>query len=394
MGLSLWASYHWSMATTTGVRLSPGIMGRLRLAAQGLLGPGFESVPEAVRTMTAMQAQDLQAALWAVGQRVPGARVDDVRGALDRAEIVRSWPMRGTLHVMAPEDLKWVLAITSDRLIRGMAGRHRELEIDARDVEASRDAALELVQGRSATRQQLFVAFEAAGQSTAGQRGIHLLAMLCQRAWLVQGPLAGNQQLIKAFDEWIPKSRELDRAEGIAELLLRYMLSHGPATERDFAWWSNTPLTEVRAALALVKDQLVGLEFDGATYWLSPATAALLGDGVPGQRTVLALPGFDEFLLGYTDRSLVLAPADADKVVPGGNGVFKKTIVSGGQVIGTWTRAGTSKAGTSKTVAGKTGSGKTGAVVPEPFDTVNGLRPAAQKSFELQAAKYLRFLEG
>ncbi|WP_091563346.1 winged helix DNA-binding domain-containing protein [Arthrobacter sp. ok362] len=363
-------------------------MGRLRLAAQGLLGPGFETVPEAARAMTAMQAQDLSAVLWAVGQRVPGARVDDVRGALDRAEVVRSWPMRGTLHVLAPEDLKWMLAITSDRLIRGMAGRHRELEIDARDVEASREAALELVQGGgSATRQQLFAAFEAAGQSTAGQRGIHLLGMLCQRAWLVLGPTAGSQQLIKAFDEWIPKSRELDRAEGIAELLLRYMLSHGPATERDFAWWSNTPVTEVRTALALVKDQLVGLEFEGATYWLSPATAALLEDGVPGQRTVLALPGFDEFLLGYTDRSLVLPPEHADKIVPGGNGVFKKTIVSGGQVIGTWARAGIGKTGT-----GKTGTGKAAGVVPEPFDAVNGLRPAAQKSLELQAAKYRRFL--
>lgn len=380
MCLLLWASYHGSMATTSGIRLSPGIIGRLRLASQGLLGDGFESVPEAVRTMTAMQAQDLQAALWAVGQRVPGARVGDVRGALDRAEIVRSWPMRGTLHVLAPEDLKWMLSITSDRLIRGMAGRHRELGIAARDVEASRDAALELVQGgRSATRQQLFAAFEAAGQSTAGQRGIHLLGMLCQRAWLVQGPLEGNQQLIKAFDEWIPKSRELDRAEGIAELLLRYMLSHGPATERDFAWWSNTPLTEVRTALARVRDQLVGLEFGGATYWLSPSTAALLEDAVPGQRTVLALPGFDEFLLGYTDRSLVLPPEHAEKIVPGGNGMFKKTIVSGGQVVGTWARAG---------------AGRAAAVVPEPFDTVNGLRPAAQKSFELQAAKYLKFLGG
>ena len=109
--------------------------------------------------MTAMQAQDLQAALWAVGQRVPGSRVDDVRGALDRAEIVRSWPMRGTLHVLAPEDLKWMLAITSDRLIRGMAGRHRELEIDARGRGSQpRTQPCELVSRRSrpATRQQLF----------------------------------------------------------------------------------------------------------------------------------------------------------------------------------------------------------------------------------------------
>ena len=98
---------------------------------------------------------------------------------------------------------------------------------------------------------------------------------------------------------------------------------------------------------------------------------------MPGQRTVLALPGFDEFLLGYADRSLVLPPEHADKIVPGGNGMFKKTIVAGGGVIGTW--------------AGPPG-GRGAGVVPEPFDPVNGLRPAAQKSFELQAAKYRRFL--
>ncbi len=119
------------------------------------------------------------------------------------------------------------------------------------------------------------------------------------------------------------------------------------------------------------------LEFAGTSYWLSPATAALLDDGVPGQRTVLALPGFDEFLLGYADRSVVLAPEHAEKIVPGGNGMFKKTIVAGGTVIGTWARA-----------PGGRGDG----VVPEPFDAVNGLRPAAQKSFELQAAKYRRFV--
>ena len=359
-------------------RVTRHVIGRLRLAAQGLLAPDFDSVPDAVRWMTAMQAQDLQAALWAVGLRVRRAGVDTVRSALDEGLVVRSWAMRGTLHLLAPEDLRWILDITADRLIRGMGGRHRELGIDARDVDVARETALELVSGGgAATRQQLFEAFEAAGQSTAGQRGIHLLGVLCQRAWLVQGPLTGNQQLLKAFDEWIPKSRELDRAEGIAELVLRYMLSHGPATERDFAWWSNTPVTEVRSALAKVKDQLAELESEGTSYWMAPATAALLDDGVPGQRSLLILPGFDEFLLGYTDRSLVLPPEHAQKVVPGGNGMFKKTIVAGGEVIGTWARKGT---------------GRTAAVVPVPFDTVNGLRPAAQKSFELQAARYLKFV--
>ena len=222
------------MAAVTGIRrLGPGIIGRLRLAAQGLLGPGFQSVPDAVRGMTAMQAQDLQAVLWAVGQRVPGSRAEDVRGALDRAEIVRSWPMRGTLHVLAPEDLKWMLAITSDRLIQGLARRHRELEITAADVDAAAATALQLVSGGAASRAELFQAFERAGQSTAGQRGIHLLGILCQRGLLVQGPLAGNQQLVVAFGDWITHSRTLDRSDGIAEWLLRYFRSHGPATERD-----------------------------------------------------------------------------------------------------------------------------------------------------------------
>ena len=366
------------MTATVRARLSRGILGRLRLASQGLAGSGFRSVAAAVRWMTAMQAQDLQAALWAVGQRVPGSRVVDVRSALDRGEIVRSWPMRGTLHLLAPEDLKWMLAITSERLIRGMAGRHRELDISAPDIDAATDTALQLVAGgAAASRAELFQAFDQVGQSTAGPRGIHLLGILCQRGLLVQGPLAGNQQLVVAFDDWITGSRTLDRAEGISEWLLRYLRSHGPATERDFSWWSGIPLTEVRAALARVKDELVELKFEGTSYWLSPETAALLDEGVPGGRLVLALPGFDEFLLGYTDRSLVLPPEHANKIVPGGNGVFRKTIVAAGQVVGTWDVSR---------------NGGAAVIVPEPFDDVNGLRPAAQKSFELQAAKYRRFL--
>ncbi len=366
------------MAAVVRARLDRGVMGRLRLASQGLSGPGFGSVPAAVRSMTAMQAQDLQASLWAVGQRVRGSRVSDVRAALDAGEVVRSWPMRGTLHLLAPEDLRWVLDITSGRLIKGLAGRHRELGISAADIDAAAEAALLRVSGGpAASRAELFRAFEQSGQPTAGQRGIHLLGILCQLGLLVQGPLAGNQQLMVAFDDWIKDSRRLGREEGIAEWLLRYLCSHGPATERDFAWWSGIPVTETRAALAAVREKLVELEFEGTTYWLSPQSAALLDGGVPGQRSVLALPAFDEFLLGYTDRSIALPAEHADKIVPGGNGVFKKTIVAGGTVVGTWTAPG---------------NGRGGAVIPEPFDDVNGLRPAARKSFELQAAKYRRFL--
>ncbi|MFF1828921.1 winged helix DNA-binding domain-containing protein [Paenarthrobacter sp. NPDC058040] len=376
--------------SSSTLSVPPQVMGRLRMVSQGLLGGGFPSVPDAVRWMTATQAQDLGHALWAVGQRVPGIAASHVRAALDAGTIVRSWPMRGTLHLLAPEDLRWILAITRPRLMKSLTARHRELGITADDVGHARDIALKTMDtlknsegSTGASREQLFEAFEEAGQITKAQRGIHLLGSLCQEAWLVQGPMAGTngrvgvQQLFVPFDEWIKESRDLDRAEGIAELLLRYIRSHGPATIRDFAWWSQVPLAEARKALGTVQEQMVELAFDGTSYWLSPETAAMLDAGVPGSRSLLALPGFDQYLLGYQDRSLVLDPGHAELVVPGRNGVFKRIIVSGGSVVGTWARAG---------------NGKAADVVPEPF---NGqLGPAAARSFQAQGRAFAKFMAG
>lgn len=354
------------------------LMGRLRLASQGLAGGSAGSVPELVRWMTAMQAQDLQAALWAVGARVPEAGLADVRAAIDAGTVVRSWPMRGTLHLVAPEDLGWMLELTAERLTKSIAARHRQLEITWADIEKARGIALEHIGAVGpVSRSELFRVFDAAGQPTQGQRGIHILGSLCRHGWLVLGPLAGNQQLIAAFEQWIPVSRRLGREEGIAEFVLRYFRSHGPATLRDFAWWTQLPLTEVRAAFENVRNELVELECGGASYWLSPEVAALQDSGLPGGRSVHLLPGFDEFVLGYTDRSAVLAPEHSDLIVPGGNGVFKKTVVAAGKMVGTWALQGT---------------GPRAAVVPELFDGAATLGPAAQAALTKAGRRYLAFL--
>lgn len=372
-----------------GKRVTGRTLGRLRLVSQRLVplpvtaaaqqADPQDPIAATVRWMTAMQAQDLQAALWAVGARAPGTGLSNARAALDSGAVVRSWPMRGTLHLVAPEDLRWMLDLTAERLTKGTASRHRELGITWADIEKCRDIALALVSGGGAAgRRELFQVFDAAGQPTQGQRGIHILGTLCRHAWLVPGPLAGNQQQFAAFDEWIPASRRLERQEAIAEFVVRYVRSHGPATVRDFAWWTQIPLTEVRAAFEDVKDQVVELEFEGNSYWLSPEVAGLLDGGLPGQRSVLLLPGFDEFLLGYQDRRLVLAAEHADRIVPGGNGVFKKTLVAGGEVVGTW---------------GREGTGPGAAVVPELFDGARQLGTSARAAFDRAARRYLEFLD-
>ncbi len=349
---------------TTGSTLS-----RLRLAAQRIEGSEFTTPGEVVRWMLALQGQDLPGAKWSVGLRAPGSTLADVDAALGSGEIVRSWPMRGTLHLVPAVDIGWMLQLTAERTLRSLARRHRELGLDDATFGQAKDIATKVLEGgRSATRAELFQAFEAAGIATTGQRGPHLIGQLHQTRQLSLGPMRGNDQAVVLLDEWVPEPRVLDRDEALGEFVRRYFASHGPATLRDFAWWTKLPLRDATVGMAVAREHLEELVVDDVSYWMAP--------GLPDRasRRVHALPGFDEFLLGYQDRSASLAAEHAQLTVPGNNGMFLPTIVVGGSVAGLWRRK--------KTAAGVT-------VTPVPFGP---LSPRQLSGFEGAAAGYGRFL--
>ena len=295
--------------------------------------------------------------------------------------------MRGTLHVTLAEDLGWILSLTAERMSRSMATRHRQLEITAPDVEKVRELALALLDqpGGRVTRDELLAAWEQAGQATKAQRGYHLLFLLCLQGTLVQGPMNseagnGNSQFFVSLDDWIKNPRAMDRGEALAELALRYFSSHGPATVNDFQWWSKLTLKDITSGLEGAAAELETIECNGASYYLAPETAELLGGTVAGARSVLLLPGFDEYLLGYTDRSAALAPEHAQLTVPGSNGMFKATVVTGGQVAGTWRKAQT---------AAERERQRAGAVLPEFFGE---LSPNQHKALVKSAKAYAKFI--
>jgi hypothetical protein len=292
----------------------------------------------AVKNMLAMQGQDLPGTLWAIGLRAEATEVQ-VRAAFDRGELVRSWPMRGTLHALTPEDLRLLLPLSRDRVVSSLGARHRELAIDSHDVTAARRAAESALAGVGClSRKELFAVFEQAGQVTAGQRGAHLIFMLAHAGVTCLGPFRGKEQLFVLLDDWAPASEPVaDRDEALATVALRYFRSHGPATVEDLAWWTKLTLTDARRGTAAVRDQLATLSVDGRDFLASPDTTEL-GSPTSSARTVVTLPGFDEFILGYTDRSAALAAEHSQLIVPGNNGMFKATVVAGGRVIGTWTR--------------------------------------------------------
>ena len=305
----------------------------LRLASQHIVQRDGSTPTEVVRDMLALQAQDLPGVKWSVGLRHRASSEAAVDAAFRDAEIVRSWPLRGTLHLVAAEDVGWLRELTAPRVLGSAASRRAYLGIAEADAERARGIAVDaLAGGRVLTRDALLGAIEAGGVGTSGQRGYHLLWYLAQTGTLVLGAPAGRHQTFALLDEWVRAPRRLERDEALSELALRYFRSHGPATVRDLARWSALTMGDVRRGLAICGSQLATVELDGVTYHLAPET---LQEHPPAAGMHL-LPGFDEYLLGYADRSAALAPAHAEAVVPGGNGMFKPTIVVDGEVVGTW----------------------------------------------------------
>jgi hypothetical protein len=318
----------------------------LRMAAQWLVGPRAASPSEAVRRLTAVQAQDLPGALTSVALRTHGGTRSGVLAALDAGEVVRSWPMRGTLHLTAAEDLGWMLELLGLRVLAGAATRRAALEITDAEVERARELAVAALHGgRRLSRAELLAALADGGVSTAGQRGYHLLWYLAQTGTLVLGPTRDGDQLFVLLDEWVRAPRRLERDESLGELALRFFRSHGPATVKDLARWGGLGIREVRAGLAVAADQLERQEIEGTEHRMDPATPDRLAVARSEAEGVHLLPGFDELVLGYADRSCTVPPAFADRIVPGGNGMFRATVVHGGRVVAVW-RTGRSKART------------------------------------------------
>jgi hypothetical protein len=316
---------------------TPHEVALLRLVAQRIAGPRLPTAVEAVRRLTAVQAQDLPGALLSVALRTAEGTRADVEAALDSGEVVRSWPMRGTLHLVAAEDLHWLIGLLGPRVLAGAPARRAQLGITDESIEQARGIAVEaLGGGRRLRRKELLGALADGGVEVAGQRGYHLLWYLSQTSTLCFGPMADGEQCFVLMDDWIRAPRRLEPDEALAELAGRFFRGHGPATVKDLARWANIRITEARAGLAAVRETLARLEVDGVEHFLDPETPDLLADCRKEARGTFLLPGFDEFVLGYGDRSAVLDPAFADRIVPGGNGMFRPTVVSDGRIVGTW----------------------------------------------------------
>lgn len=295
-------------------------------------------VAAVVTWMGAMQAQDPASGLWSFGARLPGFTVGDVTAALERREALRTWPMRGTVHFVPARDAHWMLDLMGSRALSGAARRRAFLGLSEDVVDRAVDVlAAALAGGGRLTRAQCLAVLAEHGIETAGQLGYHLLWYASQRGVLCIAPNIGSEQSFALLDEWVPDPHRPERDEALATIAVRHFRSHGPTTRQDFAGWTGLPAADARRAIAAAGERLASVTVDGGEMYLDPAVL----DGPPSAPDgpeVLVLPGFDEYLLGYKDRSLMLAEEHRPAIIPGNNGMFQATVVRDGRVIGTWKR--------------------------------------------------------
>ena len=258
-----------------------------------------------------------------------------IEQAFTDGTILRTHILRPTWHFVLPADIRWMLALTAPRIIAASAYYYRTLGLDDTIFSHSNAILAKALQGgNQLTRTELASVLQQAGIATDNLQRFGQIIMRAELDGIIcSGARRGKQFTYALLDERAPQARILDREESLAELAGRYFTSHGPATLQDFVWWSGLTVADARIGLELVTSQLMHEVIDGQTYWRS----ASMPSAKDLSQTIYLLPNFDEYTVGYTDRSAIFDMSDAEKFDTPGN-VLNPTIVLDGLVVGTWKR--------------------------------------------------------
>jgi Winged helix DNA-binding domain len=352
--------------------LTPDRLLAARLANQRLTSPDAGDPAAVVASLGAVQAQEYAQSLWALGLRTGGSTVATIEDSIATGAILRTWPMRGTIHFLAAPDARWMTGLLAARKVRQMTNVYRKIGLtEAVFSRAGEIVRAALAGGNRMQRRDLYALLTQHGidcsASPNGSRGGHVLGYLAMVGEICLGPLDGRQPTFVLLEGWAPAPRT--PAEPLAELALRYYSSHGPATARDFSWWSGLTLAEVREATDLAGAGLAGVEIGGQQYWLG-ADAEVAPEPPAG---AFLLPAFDEYTVAYSDRAAVLAGRD----MPGSDLVkgdlLNPLMILDGLAAGVW-RATTGRTSVTITLA--------------PFE---GVSAAEVSRFDEPCARYAKF---
>ncbi|WP_118974003.1 winged helix DNA-binding domain-containing protein [Taibaiella koreensis] len=306
---------------------------RYRLQSQRLLQPAVGSAQELVSWMGAVQAQDYAMCKWALGVRLPSADDALIEAALESGELIRTHVLRPTWHLVAPADVRWMLQLTAPRIHAYAQTYYRKAELDQKIFTKAHKVLERILHGKHLDRTGIKTVFTKAGINTDDLRLTHILLHAELEGLICNGPRIGKQIGYALLEERVPAVATIDNDEALAMLARRYFQSHGPATEKDFSWWSGLSLTQARKGIGQIVKEMEKVSFGGQDFWFIPPAL----DPV-AKTTVYLLPNYDEYTVAYADRALLMSQ-EKDHTISRDNPLFSNTIIVDGKVRGTWKRS-------------------------------------------------------
>lgn len=315
--------------------LTPPEIARQRFFNQHIARANFEKPEEVVMWLGAMQGQEYAMAKWGIAQRMLEINDSEIEQAFTDGAILRTHLLRPTWHFVAPADIRWVLELTGPRVQAVNAYMYRKLEMDNAFFKRSNAALTKALQGgKHLTRVELASALQRAGIGTVGELRMGYIMMRAELDGIVcNGARRGKQSTYALLEKRVPPVRPLDRDEALVELVRRYFTSRGPATMKDFVTWSGLTMADVKKGIELLKPNLEHEIIDGQTYWFRESS-------LPAKRstkTAQLLPIYDEYVMGYKDRSAILG-ALASENLDAGSIAFDNIIVIDAMLVGSWKR--------------------------------------------------------
>lgn len=307
---------------------------RQRLTQQQLLGHRPCAPDARLAWMGALQAQELAHARAALGLRMPPAQESVVENALAKGEIVHTWAMRGTLHLVAAADVWWLQRLVGKAVMASAAGTLRKGGLDEVTLQKAYHILGRHLPGKGPIlRAELVALLAGSGIDMKGPMSSRIFTAAAYQGLVCLGPMVGKQETFVWLPDWVPPTPWRERLEAVVDLAGRYFQSHGPATLEDFVAWSGLGLREARAGLEECRNAMAMITHEEAQYFWVPMDLPPSQD----QPSAILLPGFDEYILGYRNRALVLPPQYAHHAILS-NGIFRPTTIIDGMARGVWKR--------------------------------------------------------
>ncbi|MDB5272327.1 MAG: hypothetical protein JWO58_694 [Chitinophagaceae bacterium] len=306
----------------------------LRLSNQQLSRSSLNKPTALVQWMGALQAQDYAMSKWAIGIRLPHTTEEEIEKALHKGSILRTHVLRPTWHLVAADNIRWMLELTAPHIKASARSRDKALELTEKTYTKSNGLIEKALSGNHhLTREELMTVLEQHKMIVDPQRAVHFMLRAELEGIACSGWVKQKKQTYALLDERVAHTKKLHRDEALVKLATIYFSSHAPATVKDFSWWSGLSLTDSKKAMEGIKEKFITEKIGDEIYWL-PSHLKTTSLAKPSAHF---LPAFDEFIISYKDRSATLA-LEHQKVAFSSNGIFRPVILVNGQGIGIWNR--------------------------------------------------------